>query len=150
LHAVVPIVAGAVAIAIIVAVIAIVVATGGGPQASAAADQAAAQGTCRDLVELLQAKGMECRFLSCPHKHPAVYLVTRKVWEDYDWDLLHLVIDDFRRSGTLHLLDLAVIVQYPTAAEAREEAGTMPAAFSWGRFVIFGKPEVVKQIRSLL
>jgi hypothetical protein len=44
----------------------------------------------------------------------------------------------------------AIIAQYPTAQEAHEEAGTRKSAFSWGRFMIFGDPEVVEEIRKRL
>jgi hypothetical protein len=43
-----------------------------------------------------------------------------------------------------------VVVQYPTAAEARQEAGVSPGAFSWGRFLISGHVEVVEEIKRRL
>jgi hypothetical protein len=45
---------------------------------------------------------------------------------------------------------LASIEQCPTSTEAQEKAGTDPGSFAWGRFVIYGGPEVLEEIKKKL
>lgn len=43
-----------------------------------------------------------------------------------------------------------IVIQYPTPSEAHEEAGSTKNGFSWGRFMIYGDPNLVEEIKSRL
>jgi hypothetical protein len=107
--------------------------------------------TCREVVELLQARGMQLRWSNRStggiFRHPSVYIFLPA---DKDPRPLEVMVffAEFEYRPPDHLF--AGIAQYPSAREAREAAGTMKHAFSWGRFLIYGDAELVDEIRKRL
>jgi hypothetical protein len=94
--------------------------------------------TCRELVERLRARGMNLQMRPYNHGHPAVCV------SESDTALLVLQEAHVRFEG------VAIIVQFPTAQEAREEAGTEENAFAWGRFMIRADEQMLTQIKRRL
>jgi hypothetical protein len=94
------------------------------------------------VAERLQANGMDVRWTSKAFRYPAIFIVKKDSQADAWLNGLEEVYTATR--------GWAVVVQYPTAKEAKEEAGSKNNAFAWGRFMISGDPEVVREIRSRL
>lgn len=104
--------------------------------------------TCRELAEKLKAKGAIEDWTNCRYprnlsqkEYPAIIVTsggmgvnTARLWYD---------------QGVLHN-DYVIIVQFATPDEASEKAGTREEAFSYGRFMIFGGPNLVNEIRHKL
>jgi hypothetical protein len=87
---------------------------------------------------------MDIRWATCGRsKHPAIYVV-RGNYDSLGYSL-GTFLDEVGLIG-----EVVVIEQYPTASEAKENAGSRKHAFSWGRFSIFGASELVKEIQSRL
>jgi hypothetical protein len=102
--------------------------------------------TCRGVAERLQARGMDIDWMASSYMLPAIYIV--KKGSGYSAHALDVNRDVWAITGWPE--GVVVVVQYPTSDEAREEAGTMKSAFSWGRFLFLGDPGFVKQIKSRL
>jgi hypothetical protein len=100
--------------------------------------------TCKEVAERLQWRGMRIRWMNCGFKHPAIYIVKEAN------TLNALEIDVFRGDGMLANAEAVMVIQFPTTAEAVEKAGTMKHAFSSGRFMFYGDPELVDAIRGRL
>jgi hypothetical protein len=91
--------------------------------------------TCRDLAERLQ-RGIDARWMRKQNKPPAIFIVKK---------------DDERNAEFLEDVDdvqggWAIVIQDPTAAEAREVAGTLRTGFAYDRFVIYGDPAIVGEL----
>jgi hypothetical protein len=120
-----------------VAVGALFLFTGNGPLAGPPS-------TCREVAERLQARGMDIRWTSKTSRYPAIFIVKK----GSPADGMLGILDDPKVYP--YVGDWAQVVQFPTPQEAREEAGTMKHAFSWGRFLIYGDGELVTEIKSRL
>ncbi len=136
--------------------------------------------TCRDVAERLQARGMNVRWHQAPRfKYPAILVADNDDPDSYTYGFSATVnrfkefqdaeakgvsMEELVKKGLAtkndplpaiadlgHMeVSYAVIVQYPTDAEAREKAGTMKNGFASGRFVIFGDAKLVNAIKSRL
>jgi hypothetical protein len=105
--------------------------------------------TCRQVAERLQAKGMNVDWINCMHKYPAIYVFSRKRMRVSDDIVINvLFLDGQVQFGQWS--GIVVVVQYPTAGEAEEQAGIKHDAFAWGRFMIFGDGTMVQEIRARL
>jgi hypothetical protein len=66
-----------------------------------------------------------------------------------EWlEMFFILLENNEMRGEMS--DWAIVVQCATAQKAKEAAGTTKHGFSWGRFLISGDPEVVKEIRRRL
>ena len=117
--------------------------TGSGPLAGPPA-------TCKQVVEHLRGRGMKLLWAPCVRPEfkdrPAVYVAKG----DNEDGTLGVVFVDNLDSLWIGHQHTAVIVQYATEAEAKEAAGSNPDATSWGRFLIAGDKEFVKEIQDYL
>lgn len=97
-------------------------------------------GTCRELVELLQKKGMKVQWMKKQHKQPAVFILPEGDERN----------EDYMEEAIPHTDDYAIVVQLSSSSAAREAAGTRPNGFAHGRFLIYGDPEFVAKIKQHL
>lgn len=98
--------------------------TGAGPWAGP-------PGTCKELVELLQARGM-----------------SDLRWERGEYGGTTIIVLKDHPEG--YSPYRATIRQCSSLQEARELAGARPEAFYWGRFCVSGHTELVKEIKGRL
>ncbi len=121
--------------------------------------------TCREFAELLQAKGMDIRWVRCNvgsglhgNSHPSIYIVRSEDCRhnaelslaDANGEISDRNLEIHLNEGYSWLRAKVIVRQHPTSQEATEEAGTRKADFAWGRFVVSGTPELVQEIRGKL
>jgi hypothetical protein len=75
--------------------------------------------------------------------YPAIYILPKHS-KNNDWIRDLLTMGGWPESG------IALIIQMPTEIEARDRAGAVQNAFWRGRFVIYGDPNLVAEIKGKL
>jgi ribosomal protein L37AE/L43A len=99
--------------------------------------------TCKELVERLQASGLDIRWCGKTFRYPAIYIVSKGSSADNSMNLL-----DFPNRPWFE--GEVVVIQFPSTQEAEEKAGTLHNAFSYDRFLIYGDADLVKEIKRRL
>lgn len=100
--------------------------------------------TCREVAERLQARGMQIRWKPRAYRYPSIVIAEK----------------DSVADGWLHILEeqnlypyargWVIVIQFPTAKEALEEAGRFPDAVAWGRFMFRGQEDLIADIKRKL
>lgn len=115
--------------------------------------------TCREVVERLEARGMDIGWTH-GRRGNFVYVYDAqsarsfkgKHLPDFDADRLDRWQDDADVEAYLgqRSIPYAAVRQLETPQDAAEKAGARKHAFCWGRFVVEGDSELVKQIKNRL
>jgi hypothetical protein len=115
--------------------------------------------TCRELAERLRARGMD---LVWSNYRDNSICIAKRGW---DGPVGGIGMDkrrgpafgpsglgpgEYVRETGVIPRGVVVVRQWNTAAEAREAAGSKKDAFAWGRFLIYGDAELVKEIQGRL
>lgn len=105
--------------------------------------------TCVGIVDRINARGVKFHWVECrAHQLPAIYLVSDKEWEEERLEGLgQSYLNAYLRGRTEGVV---VVVQFPDAKEASEEAGAKRNSFAYGRFLIYGDAKLVKEIQNNL
>jgi len=105
--------------------------------------------TCVGVADRINSRGVKFHWVECrAHQLPAIYLLPDEDWKKERLEGLgQTYLNAYLRGRTDGVV---VVVQFPDAKEASEEAGAKRNSFAYGRFLIYGDAKLVKEIQNNL